>query len=161
MGFVAGGGVKVGVIEAFGGQVAPDGYLICDGGEISRTLYSDLFAVIGTTYGSGDGSTTFNLPNYTSARMVTSDTVAVNGNGVTLGLTDGTSNFALSTTTSDTDKNFYMMVKNNYGTNVGTRNGSSYVTGDLIGIGVTTDTTKSGLTGLVSLASSCNYIIKY
>ena len=38
---------------------------MCNGGEISRTTYSALFAVIGTTYGSGDGSTTFNLPNLT------------------------------------------------------------------------------------------------
>jgi len=47
----------------FAGSQAPDGFLVCNGGEISRTTYSQLFAVIGTTYGSGDGSTTFNLPN--------------------------------------------------------------------------------------------------
>jgi prepilin-type N-terminal cleavage/methylation domain-containing protein len=41
----------------------PDGYLSEDGSAVSRTVYSDLFAVIGTTYGSGDGSTTFNLPD--------------------------------------------------------------------------------------------------
>lgn len=40
-----------------------DGYLFCDGSAVSRTEYSRLFAVIGTTYGAGDGSTTFNLPN--------------------------------------------------------------------------------------------------
>ena len=49
----------------FAGSQAPDGFLVCNGGEISRTTYSALFAVIGTTYGSGDGSTTFNLPNLT------------------------------------------------------------------------------------------------
>ena len=49
----------------FAGSQAPDGFLVCNGGEISRTTYSELFAVIGTTYGSGDGSTTFNLPNLT------------------------------------------------------------------------------------------------
>lgn len=42
---------------------APDGWLICDGSQISRTTYSDLFSVIGTTFGSGDGSTTFTLPD--------------------------------------------------------------------------------------------------
>ena len=47
----------------FAGSQAPDGFLVCNGGEISRTTYSALFVVIGTTYGSGDGSTTFNLPN--------------------------------------------------------------------------------------------------
>ena len=49
----------------FAGSQAPEGFLVCNGGEISRTTYSVLFAVIGTTYGSGDGSTTFNLPNLT------------------------------------------------------------------------------------------------
>ena len=52
-----------GVISIFAGNTAPDGYLICDGSEVSRTEYADLFAVIGTTYGEGDGATTFNLPN--------------------------------------------------------------------------------------------------
>lgn len=42
----------------------PTGFLICDGSAISRTTYSDLFELIGTTYGTGDGSTTFNLPDY-------------------------------------------------------------------------------------------------
>ena len=41
----------------------PAGFLFCDGSAISRTMYADLFALIGTLYGSGDGSTTFNLPN--------------------------------------------------------------------------------------------------
>lgn len=42
----------------------PSGWLICDGSAVSRTTYADLFAVIGTTYGAGDGSTTFNLPDF-------------------------------------------------------------------------------------------------
>lgn len=45
-------------------NVAPDGYLVCDGSAISRTTYSALFAVLGTSYGSGNGTTTFNLPDY-------------------------------------------------------------------------------------------------
>ena len=53
----------VGSITLFGGASAPDGWLLCDGSEISRTTYADLFDIIGTTYGIGDGSTTFNLPN--------------------------------------------------------------------------------------------------
>lgn len=40
-----------------------DGYLLCDGSAISRSTYAELFSVIGTIYGSGDGSTTFNLPD--------------------------------------------------------------------------------------------------
>lgn len=45
-------------------NTVPDGYLICDGSAVSRTTYAELFGVIGTTYGAGNGSTTFNLPNY-------------------------------------------------------------------------------------------------
>jgi|SRR5262245_7902965 len=41
----------------------PDGFLLADGAAVSRTTYGNLFAAIGTTYGAGDGSTTFNLPN--------------------------------------------------------------------------------------------------
>lgn len=54
----------IGTIFAFAGNNIPSGYLPCNGSAISRTTYADLFAVIGTTYGSGDGSTTFNLPNF-------------------------------------------------------------------------------------------------
>lgn len=43
--------------------MVPSGYLLCDGSEVSRTTYNALFMVIGTYYGDGDGSTTFNLPN--------------------------------------------------------------------------------------------------
>jgi len=44
-------------------SIAPDGYLLEDGSAVSRTSFADLFAIIGSTYGSGDGSTTFNLPD--------------------------------------------------------------------------------------------------
>ena len=53
----------VGVITAYAGTTAPTGYLICDGAQVSRTTYAALFAIIGTTYGAGNGSTTFNLPD--------------------------------------------------------------------------------------------------
>lgn len=53
----------IGSISLFAGSTAPSGYLICDGSAVSRTTYSGLFDVISTTYGTGDGSTTFNLPN--------------------------------------------------------------------------------------------------
>lgn len=47
----------------YAGTSAPTGFLICDGSAISRTTYADLFAAIGTTWGVGDGSTTFNIPD--------------------------------------------------------------------------------------------------
>lgn len=52
-----------GVIMDFAGSTAPTGYLLCDGTAYSRTTYSALYAAIGTTWGSGDGSTTFNVPD--------------------------------------------------------------------------------------------------
>lgn len=54
-----------GMIFAFAGNSIPSGFLLCDGSQVSRTTYKKLFDVIGTTYGSGNDSTTFNLPNLT------------------------------------------------------------------------------------------------
>lgn len=60
-----GGGdtLPIGIILPLSSDTIPEGYLLCDGSEISRTTYSTLFSVIGTTYGAGDGSTTFNIPD--------------------------------------------------------------------------------------------------
>ena len=60
----------VGVITPFAGSSAPTGWLLCDGSAVSRTTYSTLFAIISTTYGVGDGSTTFNLPNLRSRSVI-------------------------------------------------------------------------------------------
>lgn len=53
----------VGIVTQFAGATAPAGWLLCDGAAVSRTTYAALFAVIGTAYGVGNGSSTFNLPN--------------------------------------------------------------------------------------------------
>ena len=53
---------EVGAIKPWGKATAPAGYVLCDGSAISRTTYVDLFTVISTTYGEGNGSTTFNVP---------------------------------------------------------------------------------------------------
>lgn len=65
---IGGGGsattnTPAGTIASFGGGSAPTGWLLCDGSAVSRTTYAALFAVIGTTFGTGDGSTTFNVPD--------------------------------------------------------------------------------------------------
>lgn len=52
-----------GAIVMYGGSTAPSGWLLCDGSAVSRTTYANLFAVIGTAFGVGDNSTTFNLPD--------------------------------------------------------------------------------------------------
>ena len=54
---------NAGMIQMFGGSSAPRGWVLCNGQALNRTTYSELFSVIGTTYGTGDGSTTFNVPD--------------------------------------------------------------------------------------------------
>ena len=91
-----GGGdsTPIGTVEAYSGNTAPNGYLLCDGSAVSRTTYSDLFSVIGTTYGSGDGSTTFNLPNLKGRTVVMQDTTQTEFD--TLGETGGSKTDNLS-----------------------------------------------------------------
>lgn len=55
--------MPIGAVVDFAGSTAPAGWLLCYGQTVSRTTYADLFAVIGTTYGVGNGSTSFNLPD--------------------------------------------------------------------------------------------------
>ncbi len=50
-------------VTAYAGATAPGGWLLCDGQAVNRQIYKNLFEVIGTTYGAGNGSTTFNVPN--------------------------------------------------------------------------------------------------
>ena len=69
----------VSVILPFGRSTAPDGWLKCDGSAVSRTTYANLFAVIGTTFGVGDGSTTFNLPNCQGIGITGAGTQTING----------------------------------------------------------------------------------
>ena len=76
--FVLANSVPTGVINMWSTASAPSGFLLCDGSAVNRTTYAALFAVIGTTFGVGDGSTTFNVPNYTN-RMPYGTTLAATG----------------------------------------------------------------------------------
>lgn len=78
--------MPTGTISHFGGSTAPAGYLLCDGAAVSRTVYANLFAVIGTFFGSGDGSTTFNVPD---SRQKFYLNKAATGTGSTLGGSGG------------------------------------------------------------------------
>jgi len=57
------GGIPAGAVQSFAMNTAPTGWLDCDGSAVSRTTYSTLYTAIGTTFGAGDGSTTFNVPD--------------------------------------------------------------------------------------------------
>ncbi|HRF69837.1 MAG TPA: tail fiber protein [Candidatus Pelethenecus sp.] len=90
----------IGLVSPYVGSAAPSGWLLCDGSAVSRTTYADLFAVISTTYGTGDGSTTFNLPDLRSRLPVGAGTGAKvatfssrSGNVITVtGLTNANNN---------------------------------------------------------------------
>lgn len=56
-------GVPAGIIAPFAGSIAPSGWLLCQGQNVSRSTYAALFAVLGITYGAGDGVNTFTLPD--------------------------------------------------------------------------------------------------
>jgi microcystin-dependent protein len=71
----------VGVVEAFAGTNAPNGWLICDGSQVSRSLFPELFSVIGTQYGSGDGFATFTLPDLRGRTIAGKDGVNNMNNG--------------------------------------------------------------------------------
>ena len=96
-----GGGAPVGQIIAWSGAYnsLPSGYLICDGSAISRTTYAALFAVVGTSHGSGDGSTTFNLPDLQS-KFITGASSDPNSSGYSVGA-EGGANFVTLTTSQD------------------------------------------------------------
>jgi len=87
--------IPSGGILPYGGSSAPSGYLLCDGSAVSRTTYATLFGVIGTAFGSGDGSTTFNVPDLRGRSPLGSGT----GTGLTartIGQTGGEENHALT-----------------------------------------------------------------
>jgi microcystin-dependent protein len=74
-----GGNLPVGAICSHGAATAPAGFLVCDGAAVLRSTYAELFAVIGTTWGAGDGSTTFNVPDLRGRTAIGSGT----GTGLT------------------------------------------------------------------------------
>lgn len=99
---------EIGEISDYAGGTAPSGWLFCSGQAVSRTTYAWLFGVLGTTYGAGDGSSTFNLPDYrgrvaigkddmggTAASRITSASTG-GTNATTLGGTGGAQTHTLS-----------------------------------------------------------------
>jgi microcystin-dependent protein len=85
------GGLPAGAIIQWGGATAPVNWLLCDGTAVSRTTYSSLFAAVGTSYGAGDGTTTFNLPDLRGRVPVGKN----GGSFGTLGATGGAETVAL------------------------------------------------------------------
>lgn len=154
-------GVPTGTVEAlaYSGSL-PAGFLACNGAAVSRTTYAALFAVLGTTYGAGDGSTTFNLPDLRGYFLRGWD----NGRGIDTGR-------AIGTTQADTTGSH----THTYSGTTGAENNPPFSTG---GTGSTTFQTSgwshthsySGTTAANGAISSgetrpkniaVNYVIKY
>lgn len=79
----ASGAVPSGTVVAYGAVDAPEGWLVCDGAAVSRTEYVELFDTIGTTFGVGDGSTTFNVPDLVGQFIRGADAGSMAGSGGT------------------------------------------------------------------------------
>ena len=154
--------LPAGSIISSASSTSPTGFLICNGSAASRTTYAKLFSAIGTTYGAGNGSTTFNLPNYTNYQFVTSTNVSVKGTGLALGLTNG--NGLTGAFVSRSNDAIMCAYTEGYNTTAGTKVSSAKIyNGSGSGtqtIGVTTDASKSGITGSVSTAT-LKWYIKY
>jgi len=123
---------SVGTILPWSSATAPTGFLKCDGSAVSRTTYSALFEVIGTTYGVGDGSTTFNLPDLTSRTMVAANNTTSVGQVSGLNKVTPTLNQNLSATAPEITGSVTANVTGNVAAGVGnlTVNAAS-LTGDI------------------------------
>lgn len=95
-------GAQPGDYKMIAGSTIPDGWLLCNGAAVSRTTYAKLFAAIGTRYGSGNGSTTFNLPNFNGRHVLGTTNTGNLGGYVSAGLPDITGSIIPKNTTDDT-----------------------------------------------------------
>jgi microcystin-dependent protein len=115
---------EVGTIKPWGKSTAPVGYVLCDGTAISRTTYVDLFTIISTTYGVGNGSTTFNVPNLQGKTPQGYD-----GNTYNLAATGGANTVTVAVTNNQAVSSV---------TNSVTNNQAVAVTGDISDTSLTT-----------------------
>lgn len=116
----------VGMVTMFAGKTTPDGFLFCDGSAVSRTTYSALFNVIGTTYGSGNGSTTFNLPLLGDNKFI--ECANTPGTAHSAGIPDVYGTFVVTPSILDISDTSGAIVKQefSYGFNTGFQGGAYY-----------------------------------
>lgn len=151
----------VGMTTTWPGSTAPAGWLFCYGQAVSRTTYAELYAALGTTYGVGDGSTTFNLPDYrgrtpfgkdnmggSAASRVT--TAGSSVDGTALGATGGAQNVTLTraelptmTTGQDTPDHFHTYARDT-GSNFISYSGGATNSPNFLIAGTTTSPATTG-----------------
>ena len=163
--------VVTGTIQMWPTVTAPTGYLLCGGTAVSRSTYAALYAVIGTTFGVGDGTTTFNLPNYSDRMPIGSGTIgALAATGGTKDAVVVSHTHTATSTVSDPshahqtyDVGSYTTA---YGGGPGVFEGStprSVTTSASTGISVSTSNTSTGVSGTnqnLPPYLSINFIIK-
>lgn len=171
-------GVPTGVVAPFAGAVAPSGWMLCDGAAVSRTTYAGLFAALGTVYGVGDGSTTFNVPDMRGRAVFGVDsmggsaasrvTSAVSGiAGATLGASGGSQALHAHTHTVTDPGHVHGMVRDASGYAGGgggapvngVANGAALNTGSAV-TGISVASTGTGASQNMPPAMMMNYIVK-
>jgi microcystin-dependent protein len=156
--------VPVGTVSPYAGSSAPSGWLLCYGQAISRTTYASLYAIVGTTYGTGDGSTTFNVPDLrgraafgkdnmggSAANRITNAGSGITGTG--LGNSGGSQSTTLAIANIPAHTHSYTAPTGNDGTNASSGGTSATTAG-------TTGSTGSGTAfGTMNPTLILNYII--
>lgn len=150
-----------GVVMDYAGGSAPSGWLLCDGSAISRNTYADLFTAIGTTFGSGDGVTTFNLPDLrgrtiagkddmggTAANRITSGGSGITG--TTLGAAGGAQTHTLTGSESGTEPHSHGVTdpthRHTYNrADTANNNTQAGIHHRIVGTGYTTDFASTGI----------------
>jgi microcystin-dependent protein len=142
--FVLANSVPTGTINMWGTATAPTGYLLCAGAAVSRSTYAALFAIIGTTFGVGDGTTTFNLPNYTNRTPY----------GATVGATGGSADAIVvshtHTATSTVTDPGHVHTTSTYGSIGSGISGTTYI----VGTGSSVPSATTGITVATTNAST-------
>lgn len=151
------GRVVPGIVEAFAGGATPNGYLLCNGQAVSRTTYAELFAVIGVTYGAGNGSTTFNIPDLKGRVVVGLD--ASQAEFAVLARWGGEKNHTLTHDELPPISYFKGSV-DSYDRNNAVPPGSLIAKGDTFGLAFPT-VGKNSPINVVQPYTTLNYIIKY
>lgn len=151
-GAAQGGVTPTGQITAYGAAVPPLGWVVCDGAAIDRIVYSALFSIIGTTWGIGDGTTTFNIPDL-------QDKFAIGAGVTVLGTSGGNSTVTLTTTELPAHTHSITDPGHNHTTFAASSTGTTGTDPGAVTTGGTTGTSTTGITATNSTGSGTGFSI--